>query len=208
MFYLWQNGIKRAICYASRWLRLSKKLHSAHKLKFLCLKWAVTDKLHDYLYGNLFEVRINKTRSLMSQLHIRQIATGSLVIRIYLGSWHLQLYVFPLSLVVSMLVLNIYVHEEGSFLLYVMRWGEVRRLCPCRTGSSAFGQHFLRICLQHKSLKAQFSLAFGCLSKEMFGSTPLYLWIHSEWKAFLHFFCNTISFNVCYFLFSKDLQLN
>lgn len=144
----------------------------------------------------------------MSQLHIRQIATGSLVIRIYLGSWHLQLYVFPLSLVVSMLVLNIYVHEEGSFLLYVMRWGEVRRLCPCRTGSSAFGQHFLRICLQHKSLKAQFSLAFGCLSKEMFGSTPLYLWIHSEWKTFLHFFCNTISFNVCYFLFSKDLQLN
>lgn len=160
MLYQLQNGIKRVICYASRGLRSSKKLHSAHKLKFLCLKLAVTDKLHDYLYGNLFEVRINKTRSLMSQLHLRQIATGSLVIRIYLGNWHLQLYVFPLSLVVSMLMLNIYVYEEGSFLLYVMRWGEVRRLCPCRTGSSAFGQHFLPIIFKTQIFKSTIFSSF------------------------------------------------
>lgn len=56
----------------------------AHLLKFLYLKMAITDKLHDYLNGNqLFEVRTKTTRSRMSQLHVRQIATGSLVIRAY-----------------------------------------------------------------------------------------------------------------------------
>ena len=35
-------------------LRNSEKNYPAHKLEFLCLKWAVTDKFHDYLYGNTF----------------------------------------------------------------------------------------------------------------------------------------------------------
>ena len=29
----------------------------AHKREFLALKWSVTDKFCDYLYGNKFEVR-------------------------------------------------------------------------------------------------------------------------------------------------------
>ena len=36
---------------------VNEKLYPAHTRKFLCLKWAVTDKFHDYLYGNKFEVR-------------------------------------------------------------------------------------------------------------------------------------------------------
>ena len=27
-----------------------------HKLEFLCLKWAITDQFHEYLYGNTFDV--------------------------------------------------------------------------------------------------------------------------------------------------------
>ena len=53
-----QNNDKRVTCivYASRGLKNSEKHHPAHKLEFLSLKWAVTDKFHDYLYGNKFEV--------------------------------------------------------------------------------------------------------------------------------------------------------
>ena len=31
--------------------------YTAHKLEFLALKWAVCDKLSDYLYGSKFTVR-------------------------------------------------------------------------------------------------------------------------------------------------------
>lgn len=75
-------------------------------------------------------------------LQPRHTAIGSLVIRDHLGNWHLQVYAFSLSLVVLMLVLNIRVHEEGSFLLHVKHWDEVRRPCPSRTGISALGQNF------------------------------------------------------------------
>jgi hypothetical protein len=37
-------------------LKNSEKHYPAHKLEFLSLKWAVTEKSHDYLYGNTFEV--------------------------------------------------------------------------------------------------------------------------------------------------------
>jgi len=56
VLYQVQDGKERVIAYASRGLRKSEKNYPAHKLEFLCLKWAVTDKLHDYLYGNTFEV--------------------------------------------------------------------------------------------------------------------------------------------------------
>ena len=36
---------------------VNEKLYPAHKREFLGLKWAVTDKFHDYLYGNKFELR-------------------------------------------------------------------------------------------------------------------------------------------------------
>ena len=59
VLYQEQDGLGRVIAYASRGLRNSEKHYPAHKLEFLCLKWAVTDKFHDYLYGNQFTVFTN-----------------------------------------------------------------------------------------------------------------------------------------------------
>ena len=44
------------IHYASRGLKRSEKNYQAAKLEFLTLKWAITEKLHDYLYRNTFTV--------------------------------------------------------------------------------------------------------------------------------------------------------
>lgn len=57
VLYQVNDGIERVIAYASRGLRQPEKHYPAHKLEFLCLKWAVVDKFHDYLYSNHFEVR-------------------------------------------------------------------------------------------------------------------------------------------------------
>ena len=56
ILYQVQNGQDKVIAYASRGLRNSEKHYPAHKLEFLCLKWSVTEKFHDYLYGNQFDV--------------------------------------------------------------------------------------------------------------------------------------------------------
>ncbi|MCG8034660.1 MAG: DDE-type integrase/transposase/recombinase, partial [Candidatus Thiodiazotropha taylori] len=56
VLYQEQDGVERVIAYASRGLRNSERNYPAHKLEFLCLKWAITDKFHDYLYGNHFQV--------------------------------------------------------------------------------------------------------------------------------------------------------
>jgi dUTPase len=50
------NGIDRVIAYASRGLSVAEQRYPAHKLEFLALKWAITSKFHDYLYGNKFVV--------------------------------------------------------------------------------------------------------------------------------------------------------
>lgn len=52
-----QEGKLRVISYASRRLGKSEENYPAMKLEFLCLKWAVTEKLYDYLYGNKFNVK-------------------------------------------------------------------------------------------------------------------------------------------------------
>ena len=44
------------VAYASRGLRPSEVNYSAYKREFLALKWAITDKFHDYLYGSHFDV--------------------------------------------------------------------------------------------------------------------------------------------------------
>jgi transposase InsO family protein len=51
-----QGGHRRVIAYASRSLRSPETRYPVHKLEFLALKWAVTEKFHDYLYGASFEV--------------------------------------------------------------------------------------------------------------------------------------------------------
>ena len=56
VLYQHQDGLHKVIAYASRSLKPSEKNYPAHKLEFLALKWAITDKYHDYLYGSSFEV--------------------------------------------------------------------------------------------------------------------------------------------------------
>ena len=47
---------KRVIVYASRSLSKSERNYPVHKLEFLALKWAITDKFHECLYGSEFQV--------------------------------------------------------------------------------------------------------------------------------------------------------
>ena len=56
VLYQQQDGKKRVIAYASRGLSKTEKNYPVHKLEFLALKWSVTEKFHDYLYGNSFTV--------------------------------------------------------------------------------------------------------------------------------------------------------
>ena len=56
VLYQKQQGKERVIAYASRGLKSSERNYPAHKLEFLALKWSVTDKFKDLLYGHRFEV--------------------------------------------------------------------------------------------------------------------------------------------------------
>lgn len=56
ILYQKQAGIHHVIAYASRGLSKSEKNYPAHKLEFLALKWAITEKFQDYLYGKKFTV--------------------------------------------------------------------------------------------------------------------------------------------------------
>ncbi|KAK3085220.1 hypothetical protein FSP39_000156 [Pinctada imbricata] len=56
VLYQLQGDKKRVISYASRGLSKAEQHYPAHKLEFLSLKWAVTEKFKDYLYGNQFTV--------------------------------------------------------------------------------------------------------------------------------------------------------
>ena len=56
VLYQEDQGVDRVVAYASRSLSGSEQKYDAHKLEFLALKWAVTEKFHDYLYGGKFEV--------------------------------------------------------------------------------------------------------------------------------------------------------
>ena len=51
-----EKGKNRVIAYTSRSLSQSKKNYPAHKLEFLALKWAVTNRFHEYFYGGTFTV--------------------------------------------------------------------------------------------------------------------------------------------------------
>ena len=51
-----EDGKERVIAYASRTINKAERNYDAHKLEFLALKWAVTDRFHEYLYGATFKV--------------------------------------------------------------------------------------------------------------------------------------------------------
>ena len=46
------EGHQRVIAYASRILSHTECNYPAHKLEFLALKWAITNRFHEYLYGS------------------------------------------------------------------------------------------------------------------------------------------------------------
>ena len=52
-----QDGQDRVISYASRRCLSKSENYHTHKLEFWALKWAVTDKFHDYLFRSRFTVR-------------------------------------------------------------------------------------------------------------------------------------------------------
>ena len=47
------------IAYASRTLSKPERNYDTHKLEFLALKWSITERFHEYLYGGHFEVYTN-----------------------------------------------------------------------------------------------------------------------------------------------------
>ena len=51
-----EDGKERPVAFASRTLSKSEKNYTTHKLEFLALKWSITDRFHEYLYGSTFEV--------------------------------------------------------------------------------------------------------------------------------------------------------
>ena len=56
VLYQKQEDKMRVIAYASRAVSKSESNYAPHKLEFLALKWAVTEKFKDYLYGgNIFD---------------------------------------------------------------------------------------------------------------------------------------------------------
>ncbi|KAI4891852.1 hypothetical protein NFI96_006273, partial [Prochilodus magdalenae] len=61
VLYQEHNDKLRPVAFISRSLSPSEKRYPAHKLEFLALKWAVVDKLHDYLYGVPFELEYPHT---------------------------------------------------------------------------------------------------------------------------------------------------
>ena len=56
MLYQDQDNQRRVIAYASKSLSPSERNYPGHKLEFLALKWAITDRFHEYLYGAEFQV--------------------------------------------------------------------------------------------------------------------------------------------------------
>ena len=50
------NDTECVIEYASRTLSKSERNYDTHKLQFLALKWSITERFHEYLYGGHFEV--------------------------------------------------------------------------------------------------------------------------------------------------------
>ncbi|XP_063784361.1 uncharacterized protein LOC134933234 [Pseudophryne corroboree] len=66
----------RPIAYISRGLSNSEKNYPVHKLEFLALKWAVSEKFHDYLYGVQFTVQTDNNPLTYIQSSAKLDATG------------------------------------------------------------------------------------------------------------------------------------
>ena len=59
VLYQEQDGVEKVISYTSWSLLKAESKYPVHKLEFLCLKWAITDQFHKYLYRNTFDIYID-----------------------------------------------------------------------------------------------------------------------------------------------------
>ena len=50
------DNMECVIAFASRTLSKSERNYDTHKLEFLALKWSITERFNEYLYGGHFEV--------------------------------------------------------------------------------------------------------------------------------------------------------
>ncbi|XP_075760826.1 interferon-induced GTP-binding protein Mx1-like [Pelodiscus sinensis] len=66
----------KPVAFVSRGLTASERHYPVHKLEFLALKWAVVDKLHDYLYGATFVVKTDNNPLTYVQTTAKLDATG------------------------------------------------------------------------------------------------------------------------------------
>ncbi len=76
LYQLDAEGKERVIAYASRNVNPAEANYPAHKLEFLALKWAVTEKFHDYLYGAKFHVKTDNNPLTYIQTTAKLDATG------------------------------------------------------------------------------------------------------------------------------------
>ena len=54
--YQTQDGKQKVTAYGSRTLKAAERNYCAYRREFLALKWSVTEKFHDYLYGRRFHI--------------------------------------------------------------------------------------------------------------------------------------------------------
>ena len=72
LYQSYPEGV-RPVVFTSRKLYPSELNYLIHQLELLCLKWAVVDKFHDYLYGAKFTVRTdNNPLTYVEWANIRQ----------------------------------------------------------------------------------------------------------------------------------------
>ena len=86
-----EDGKEAAIAYASRTLSKSEKRYDPHKLEFLALKWAITDRFHEYLYGGKFDVYTDNNPLTYVLTTAKLDATGQRWIAA-LGMYHFKIY--------------------------------------------------------------------------------------------------------------------
>ena len=86
-----ENGKECGIAYASRSLNKSERKYDPHKLKFLALKWAVTDRFHEYLYRGSSDVYTDNNPLTYILTTAKLDATGQRWIAA-LGTYNFQIY--------------------------------------------------------------------------------------------------------------------
>ena len=72
----------RPVAFASRRVSATEQRYPVHQLEFLALKWAIVDKLHDYLYGAKFTVWTDN-----NPLTFRDLLSRNMADEVEKGEW-------------------------------------------------------------------------------------------------------------------------